>query len=302
MRPADIPAARELSFAAIDQVRKTTSSTAGPLGGNTPVNTAGRTDSIGPDLATRNARWERRAAFMLEHDPNGCWVADDGSGMVIGVTMSLQREKLWALSALFVRPDQQNKGVGAALLDAALGYSQGCLRGLLISTEDPRAARRYRRAGFDLHPTIRIAGIVDHTAVPAIDTVRVGGDSDRDLCDSIDRRARGAAHGVDHDFLGSEYTLLVTDQLTGSGYCYVDEAGSPMLLGATTKRLAGQLLWAALERARPDVPVAINYLTPDQDWAIDVALAAGLSLRTEGYLCLRHMRPPVPYLPSGAFL
>lgn len=300
MRTADIPAARELSFAAFELVRGAIPG--GGLGPAAGTSTSGATDPAGTDIARRNARWERRASFLLEHDPDGCWVADDGSGTVIGVTMSMVREKLWGLSALFVRPDQQNKGVGAALLDAALGYSQGCLRGVVISTEDPRAARRYRRAGFDLHPTMRIAGVVDRSAIPAVDTVRVGGTSDRDLCDSVDRRARGAAHGVDHEFLSREYTLLVTDQLTGSGYCYVDENGSPVLLGATTKRLAGQLLWAALDRSRPDVPVAINYLTSDQDWAVDVALAAGLSLRTEGYLCLRHMRPPAPYLPSGAFL
>ena len=46
----------------------------------------------------------------------------------------------------------------------------------------------------------------------------------------------------------------------------------------------------------------IDYLTAAQEWAVDVALTAGLSLRTEGYLCLRHMRPPAPYIPSGAFL
>lgn len=288
MRAEDIPAARELSFAAIDQVR-------------TATRPPGLVSELEPvDVARRTEQWERRARFFLDHDPEGCWVADDGE--VVGVAMSLRRDKLWGLSAFFVRPGRQGAGIGARLLDAVLGYSTGCLRGVIISTEDPRAARRYRLAGFTLHPTIRIHGVVDRTALPVVDGVRVGGASDRDLCESIDRRLRGASHGVTHDFLAVDHTLLVTDQLTGSGYCYVDDTGSPVLLGATSKRLAQKLLWAALARSPEGRSVHLDYLTAEQEWAVDVALAAGLSLRTEGYLCLRHMRPPTPYLPSGAFL
>lgn len=293
MRPEDVPAARELSIAAHELVR------------------VGRDDSPpdqpavpDPDShARRIARWERRARFLLEHDPDGCRVAEDGSGTLLGVTMSMQREKLWALSALFVRPGHQGAGIGAQLLDAALAYSRGCLRGILVSTEDPRAARRYRLAGFSLHPTIRVSGVVDKAGLPNVDAVRTGGRGDWDLCDSIDRRARGAAHGVDHEHLTNEFTLVVSDQLAGSGYCYVDDrTGTPMLLGATSKRLARQLLTAALLRSPSGTEVAINYLTAEQEWAVDIALAARLSLRTEGYLALRHMRPPMPYIPSGPLL
>jgi hypothetical protein len=35
---------------------------------------------------------------------------------------------------------------------------------------------------------------------------------------------------------------------------------------------------------------------------VDVGLAAGLELSTGGYLCLRGMRPPSPYIPSPGFL
>lgn len=296
MRLDDIPAARELSHAALELMR-TTTATGGPAPG------PGRSGEPAPEsVAARNAQWERRARFFLEHDPEGCWVAADELGDVVGVAMALRRDKLWGLSAFFVRPDRQGAGIGQALLDAVLRYSQGCLRGVIISTEDPRAARRYRLAGFSLHPTIRVSGTVNRAALPVVDAVRLGGSGDRDLCDSIDRQIRGAAHGVDHDFLEAEHALLVSDTFTGSGYCYVDETGSPVLLAATNRKFAQRLLWAALSRSSEGALVRINYLTATQEWAVDVALAAGLSLRTEGYLCLRHMRPPMPYLPSGAFL
>lgn len=289
MHDDDIDAARGLTHEAMELVRATTRPAGVP--GPPP----------GPATVEWNSLWERRAKHLLRHDPDGCWVAAL-DGEVAGVAMALRREKLWALSAFFVRPTSQGAGIGAALLDAVLTYSQGCLRGIIISTSDPRAARRYRLAGFTLHPTIRISGTVRRSALPLVEAVREGGVGDRDLCDSIDRRVRGAAHGVDHEFLCAEYGLLVCDTLTGSGYCFVDRTGSPVLLAATNRKIAQRLLWTALASAPEEGSVRIDYLTSDQEWAVDVALAAGLSLRTEGYVCLRHMRPPAPYLPSGAFL
>ncbi len=289
MRDDDIAAARGLTHDALEIVRATTR----------PPGTPG--PPPGPPSPSWSGLWTRRAKHFLQHDPDGCWVADR-DGEVVGVALSLRRDKLWGLSSFFVRPDQQGAGIGTALLDAALTYSQGCLRGIIISTGDPRAARRYRLAGFTLHPTIRASGTVDRRALPVVDGVREGSPGDRDLCDSVDRQLRGAAHGADHEFLGSEFGLLVCDTLTGSGYSYVDDAGSPVVLAATTRKIAQRLLWSALARSPEGAQVHIDFLSAAQEWAVDVALAAGLPLRPEGYLCLRHMRPPAPYIPSGAFL
>ncbi len=288
MRDDDIPAAREVAHRAMEVVR---AATRPPAIATTP----------GPPAPEWRSHWSRRAKHLLRHDPDGCWVSDV-DGAVVGVALAVRREKLWGLSAYFVHPDHQGAGIGSALLDAVLTYSQGCLRGIIISTADPRAARRYRLSGFTLHPSIRISGVVDRSALPVVDGVREGGPGDRDLCDSVDRQIRGAAHGVDHEFLCAEFGLLVCDTLTGSGYCFVDASGSPVLLAATNRKLAQRLLWSALARSPEGGRVRVDYLTAAQEWAVDVCLAARLSLRTEGYLCLRHMRPPAPYLPSGAFL
>jgi hypothetical protein len=74
--------------------------------------------------------------------------------------------------------------------------------------------------------------------------------------------------------------------------------GTPLALAATTREAARRLLWATLARSAPR-SVEIARLSTEQDWAVDVGLAAGLGLHVGGYLALRHMRPPAPYLPAA---
>jgi hypothetical protein len=92
----------------------------------------------------------------------------------------------------------------------------------------------------------------------------------------------------------------VSDTSTGSGYAFHAADGMPALLAATNRRTA----------ARPAVgvprPPAGRASGPARDaaneWAIDVGLAARSDLVQEGYLALRDMRPPAPYLHHGSLL
>lgn len=250
--------------------------------------------------ARRAERVRAEAEHLLRYDAGGCWVADGPDGL-LGVALSLRRELLWGLSMLAVRPGAQGSGVGKALLEAALGYSRGCLRGLAVSTPDGRAARRYRLAGFLLHPTMELTGTVDRSVLPVVEHVRDGTPGDLDLCDSVARQVRGAAHGVDHGLLVRRAHLLVCDTFTGSGFAYVGEGG-PVLMAATSRLVAQRLLWEVLARSAPGSTVSVSDLTADQDWAVEVGLAAGLSVRPDGWVAVRHMRPPAPYVPSSAVL
>jgi GNAT superfamily N-acetyltransferase len=249
--------------------------------------------------ATRAEHWVHRTFSFLQTDPGGCWVAEDETGL-LGIATSTTRELLWTLASFAVRPDQQGRGIGTQLLAAALHHGRGCLRGMLSASADPRAVRRYRLAGFSLHPQMVATGVLDRTAIPVIEKVREAGRSDRDLMDSVDRRTRGAAHGSDHDLLARQGRPLVCDTTTGSGYVYADR-GRVAALAATDRRTASMLLWAALAEA-PDEPVSLAHVTAANEWAVDVALAARLEVRTEGYLCVRSMKPPAPYIHNGALL
>ena len=64
--------------------------------------------------------------------------------------------------------------------------------------------------------------------------------------DSLDRAARGAGHGPDHELMLRTWRLLVSDTSTGSGYVYLNERGQVGLLAASNRRTATRLLWAAL--------------------------------------------------------
>ena len=250
-------------------------------------------------VESHRATWITRTLHLLETDPGGCWVAEDGSGMV-GMATSYNRELMWCLATYAVRPGRQGQGIGRPLLAAALHHGRGSLRGMLSASSDPKAVRLYHQAGFELHPQMFLTGTVDRSAIPVVEKVREGGAGDIDLMDSIDRGTRGAAHGPDHPLMLSTWRLVVSDTTTGSGYAYLDHKGSVALLAATNRRTAGRLLWAALADAPEQT--TISHVTAANQWVLDIGLAARLELHQDGYLGLRGMKPPAPYVHNGALL
>ncbi len=251
--------------------------------------------------AARNGPWMHRTGQALVTDPGGCWVAEV-DGEVVGGAVSRVRELMWLLASFAVRPDQQGRGIGTQLMAAAMHHGRGCLRGMFAASADPGAVRRYRLAGFDLHPQMLLTGVVDRTEIPVVDRVREGTAGDVDLLNSVDRRTRGAAHLSDHDLLLAQFRLVVTDHSTGSGYAYVDDDGSPTLLAATNRRTASKLMWEALASSTPGDQISVHHITAANSWALDVGLAARMAIYQSGYLCLRQMKPPAPYLHHGSLL
>ncbi|GAB2716055.1 GNAT family N-acetyltransferase [Kitasatospora kifunensis] len=246
---------------------------------------------------------QARTRHLAGTDPQGCWLAEQ-AGQAIGFALSMRREGMWILALTAVLPEFQGKGVGRLLLERAAEYGRACLRGLITVSPDPAAARRFRKAGYSLHPTMRLTGPVDRAGLLDAGSIPVhpGNATHRELLDSIDRQLRGAAHGPDHELMLAHYDeLLVADTVFGSGYCY-RLGGSVTLLAATSKRLAVRLLREALARVPEDTEADVEFLTAEQEWAVDVGLELGLSVTSRGCLALRGMRPPVPYLPGRCFL
>jgi GNAT superfamily N-acetyltransferase len=243
--------------------------------------------------------WELRTRHLVGTDPGGCWVAEDGTG-IVGIATSFRRESLWCLATYAVLPRRQGQGIGKPLLAAALGHGRGCVRGMLSASADSRAVRVYHQAGFELHPQLFLTGAVDRSVIPAVEKVREGSASDIELMDSLDRGLRGAGHGVDHELMLSTWRLLVSDTTTGSGYAYLDERGRLALLAASNRRTATRLLWVVLADGPEETTVP--HVTGANQWVLDVGFAARLHLDQEGFLGLRGMKPPAPYVHHGALL
>jgi GNAT superfamily N-acetyltransferase len=254
--------------------------------------------------AVEDEQRARRGQFRIAHlqrtDPGGAWVAEH-DGEIVGVSLALVREGVWGLSLFGVHPDHQSHGIGRQLLDASLGYANGCRGAIILSTTDPRAMRRYALAGFDVLPCVTFAGVVDRSAIPAGLRTRPGSAADdRELCDAVSRFVRGAAHGPDLEAMErTGCTLLVHDD---GGWAAVRD-GSLMLLAARDDTIATDLLWSALATSKPGESVHVDFVRAGHDWAVRACLAARLAIGPEGPVFVRgDVGPFAPYLPSGAYL
>lgn len=250
--------------------------------------------------AERGERWKTRLRHFVQHDAPGCWVAED-DGELVGCAVALLRDGLWGLSSFAVAPHVQSKGFGKALLEAALGHGPWSA-GIICASHDPKAVRRYRLAGFDLHPAMLAWGHVPRACLPSLPEVRDGTADDGELLDSIDRAARGFGRPLDHLLILDQMRLVVTEAGASRGYAYFTDSGAPYLLAATDTAAAQRTLWGALAHSRPDRPVDFSNITAHQTWAVDVALSARLEIHTYGYVAVRGMPVPAPYIPSGHFL
>jgi ribosomal protein S18 acetylase RimI-like enzyme len=249
-----------------------------------------------PRSPAARAQWIERIRHFLDVDPAGCWVADQG-GDIVGFAISQNRDKLWFLATYGVLTGRQGAGIGKHLLDAALAHADG-RPGLFSSTTHPGATRRYRLAGFTLHPQMRMVGAVDRSTLPTLPGLREGTHSDLEWMNHLDTHVRGAGHGPDHEFMVTRLRLIVSSHRRG--YVYVDERGRPALLAAEDEETAKALLWAALAASTGET--LVNCITTANHWAIDVGLTARLDIDQVGYLALRGLPEPAPYLASGSFL
>jgi GNAT superfamily N-acetyltransferase len=255
----------------------------------------------GESFEQRARRGRSRIAHLLGTDPGGAWVAEAADRRVVGLALALVREGIWGLSLFAVEPALQGNGVGRRLLDVALEYAEGTRGAIILSSTDPKAMRRYARAGFALRPLVAAAGMVDRARLPPPHPeVRTGTCHDLEVTEASSRSVRGATHAADiPNTLANGSDLL----LLGDRGFVVHRDGSPRLLAARDEEAAGALLWAALAAAPPGATVQVDFISAGQDWAIAVVLEAGLQLSPDGPLFVRgEVGPLRPYLPSGAFL
>jgi GNAT superfamily N-acetyltransferase len=237
---------------------------------------------------------------LLDTDPAGSFVAVDENDLVIGFAQAALREDLWVMAHLFVSPAGQGLGVGSKLLASTWAYGEGASSGIVASTPDPRAIRAYARLpGFEVHPMLQASGAIEDRRRPRLDGVREGTAADLDFAAHVDRSTRGAPHGPDLDYhLANGGTLLV---LPDRGYAVVSQSG-PDLVAALDDESGATLLKACLSICGNEGEVFVKRIGASHQWAIQVALDAGLALRPWGPLITRNSdAATAAYLPDSAF-
>jgi GNAT superfamily N-acetyltransferase len=254
-----------------------------------------------PELdETRSAIfWAERFERLLLADAGGCWTAEDADGRIVGSALSLVRDGIWGLSFLAVHPDHQAQGIGRQLLDAALTHAEGARAGIIASSVDPKAMRRYSSAGFDLRPCVAAGGIVDRSSIPA--GMRSRETNDLSLMEPLGREVRGGAYAPE------DFAVYVKSGW--SALRYADDGialtakGSPSVVVARTVQAAADLLWSSLAAGPPGATVHVDFIMDGQDWAIRTILDAGLLLSPDGPMFTRgDLGPLRPWIPAGTFL
>jgi predicted N-acetyltransferase YhbS len=258
--------------------------------------------SITPRDDARIAWARARVRHIAAHDPGGSVIAEQ-DGRIVGIGLAIKRGSLWFLSLLAVRQGLQGVGVGRQLMDATLAYGEGCTRAMICASPDPKALRRYARAGFALHAGYEATGRPDRAELPADLGVRDGDWArDADLAQGLIKERRGEPYGPDLLWLrDQDAQLLVRDGRTPSDRAIATNInGRVGVVAAGSDDAAARVLCATIAGAEGDV--SVSYLTGVQQWAIEVAIAARLRLNLTETLCTRgDITPPAPYLPSGLF-
>jgi GNAT superfamily N-acetyltransferase len=236
---------------------------------------------------------------LLATDPNGAFVAE-AAGEVVGFVQAARRERVWVLGKLFVLPAVQGIGVGKGLLDLAIAYGSDLPAGIICSTPDPHALRAYGRlAGFELHPMLNANGGVSHDRIAHAQTVRAGTSADLEFAAEVDRALRLGSHGPDFTYLLQQgCTLFVSDE---RGYAVGDESG-PRIVAGLDDEIAADLLRACLLHCHDGAAVQISRFGAAHQWALHVALDAGLAIAPGGGLVVRSVAvASAAYLPDNVF-
>jgi predicted N-acetyltransferase YhbS len=176
----------------------------------------------------------RRAA--LRNDPGGFWVAE-ADGRLVGFGIAVQREHVWYLAALHVRPAQQASGIGGEIIRRELASARpGSLLTVGADARNPVSNALYGK--FGMFPAVALLELSGPTRPSAPGRLRLEpGPPPADDAAGIDRVVLDAARPEDHAFWGStpavlSYTVRDDDRFAGYAYLQADGAIGPIAVAS----------------------------------------------------------------------
>jgi GNAT superfamily N-acetyltransferase len=251
-----------------------------------------------PEMPEELGPIRRLHAHLHSTDPGLFWVASRDGGEPVAFAAALRRDEVWFLSMLFVRPAEQGRGVGSALLRCLLPEDDAVL-GVGTDSAQPISNALYARHG--MVPRMPLLSLVGRAIEPdalgalprgveavAFADVAVGppgGEGHGSLVaavDELDREVLGYAHPQEHRFLRMEGRrgFLYRDGDRVIGYGYASEAGRVGPVAVRDKVLLGPILGHLLVAVEPRGAVAV-WAPGDAGATVTGLLRAGL--RVDGF-------------------
>ncbi len=214
----------------------------------------------------------RQHAHLLEHDAVRFWVAT-AEERLIGFSAAFVRGDAWFLSALFVTPEHQARGVGKELLSRVwAGDSEVRRRITIVDAIQPVSTGLYSRAG--LLPVTPLMNLAGEPQIARAHGLEAGPLEDGALA-KLDCASYGFDRAPDHAFWRAEARGTLW-QAEGEpvAYSYRWPGGRLGPIGGRTATACGQALEAELERAEGRF---VSLVVPASARpALSVALRAGL--------------------------
>jgi GNAT superfamily N-acetyltransferase len=229
-------------------------------------------------------------------DPDRFIVAADGDRL-LGFASAVERDPLWFLSMLFVRPEVQAAGLGRELMDRVMpagrpGAGGVAERTLATATDSaqPISNGLYASSGIVPRvPLLRLVGLPERepfAPLPAGVTAAMvpAGRDHRAAVDgsvsALDRELLGFAHPEDHAWLAAEDRRLVVYRSAAGeplAYGYTSAAGRLGPVAARDADLLGPVLGHLMAAVEPR-GVFATWVPGSADAAVVSLLRAGLRL------------------------
>jgi GNAT superfamily N-acetyltransferase len=240
------------------------------------------------------------AAFSLNDDPAGLWVAQENSE-IVGFGFSWMADRLWFLADLFVRPQWQATGIGRVLLRHTLDQAEASgaeVKALITFAFNRASIGLYMHQGlFPRMPLFKLACPCSKFSPRSASTeLRMKPIVPDDLAalETIDRSALGFGRGKHHRYLAADEGntgLIFLDAQEGpAAYAYVAANGHVGPVAATSithmQEAAQRALAVAADLKAENVSI---FLPGVADAQLTATLEAGL--RVQRNMVLMSSRP-----------
>jgi GNAT superfamily N-acetyltransferase len=241
------------------------------------------------------AFWKVMEPFVIhlaEHAAEW-WIAEDpADGKVIGYARSVERDGLFELSELFVRPDKQSAGLGRLLLEKAFPSGRGQVRAI-IATNDVRGLARYYGAGTAARFVMfSLTGQPRRTAARNTEALRVGPEGISEFAE-MERAIVGYARHADYPWLLKNreiYRYRNAGRTVGFG-CFSETGQGPIVVLEPDEQPAVLQHFATLAQSRgmesisfqvPSINVVVMHELLERGYKMDTPPGLLMSSRDFG--------------------